>query len=155
MRHDDGRPYAGKRRRVRDTLAVISSCRGDNPGRRMLRAAESIDIKDSAAQLECAYRTVILVLHPDLGARTLAKQRPPDLRSRRENRVDDSRGLGKIFTPGKFHCFSRRSGALRLQVQPAAACLGGALCSPTEAPWLSGLRKRMINSLRRMYAVSS
>jgi hypothetical protein len=78
----------------------------------MLRSAEPVDVHDSAAQLECAYRTVILVFDPDLGARPTAEQRPFNLRSRRKNRMYGSRGFGKFLRPGELHCMSRRSGAL-------------------------------------------
>ena len=81
--HDRGRHPVGAGGES-DALAVVASCRRDNPGFGLAGALEVLHINQAAAHLEGADRRVVLVFDPDLAAGTLAQQRPAYLRRRRD-----------------------------------------------------------------------
>ena len=63
---------------------MIAARRRDDPVRRAAFPCQPADIDQPTSNLEGADRRVVLVLHPELGANALAKQRPAILRSRRK-----------------------------------------------------------------------
>src|SRR5262249_58991271 len=67
----------------RHALAVIASRRGDDAVDSGLTALQLVHVDEAAADLEGTDERMVLVLHPDLGARALREQRPDDLRRRR------------------------------------------------------------------------
>ena len=54
-------PLAGKR----DTLPMITAGRGNHPGHVRYLPPQFVEIDESAADFERAYRSVVLVLNPD------------------------------------------------------------------------------------------
>ena len=73
---------------------MIAASGGDDPGAVRLALHELLEIHRGAARLECAYRRVILVLQPHVGAECRGNLRPHVLRRRRHQRRDElPRGL--------------------------------------------------------------
>src|SRR5262245_44841683 len=78
----------------RHALAVVASRCRDDAGDSGLAALQLVHVDKAAADLEGTDERMVLVLHPDLGARALREQRPQDLRCRRHNWADE---VGRRF----------------------------------------------------------
>src|SRR5262245_11834182 len=87
------------RRAATATLwAVVASRRRDDAGDSGLAALQLVHVDKAAADLEGTDECMVLVLHPDLGARALREQRPEDLGCRRHNGADE---IGRRFDGGE------------------------------------------------------
>src|SRR5216683_4692403 len=103
VRHDDRRAQSMATRGVSDTLAVVPARGRDDAFWRMVRTREVVHVDQPAAQLECPYRRMVLMLDPDLRATALRKRRPANLRCRTHHRAYDSRCVFDLFEPWQYH----------------------------------------------------
>src|SRR5262245_37731127 len=90
-------------------FSVLLPCgtRRDDARDAGLAALQLVHVDEAAADLEGTNERMILVLHPDLGAGALRKQRPEDLRRRRHNGTDE---VGRCLDCGEVrqsHCRGR------------------------------------------------
>ena len=74
-----------------DRLPVIAACGGDDSGDRVAPPRQSVEEHETAANLEGANGCLVLVLHPDVGARTHIEKRPAPLWRRRHRSIHDGR----------------------------------------------------------------
>src|SRR5262245_41684224 len=91
----------------RHALTVVASRRRDDAGDSGLTALQLVHVDKAAADLEGTDERMVLVLHPDLGARALREKWPEDLRCRRHDGADE---IGRRFDCGEVrqsHCGSR------------------------------------------------
>ena len=86
----DERAEAGSAGGAGLALAVVAAGRGDDAGAVGLRAAEPVDQRDAAADLEGAGGGVVLVLDPDGRAGAFRQQRPGVLRGGGHVGVDEA-----------------------------------------------------------------
>ncbi len=81
VRHHDGRRHPVLARGERQTLAMIASRGGDEmDSRRIPGAAQVVEENETAPDFEGAYRLMVFMFHPNLGAEPLVEQGPTDLR---------------------------------------------------------------------------
>jgi hypothetical protein len=86
---------------VADRLPVIAAGSADDPKGPVLAFGEIVEVGKTAAQLEGAGRSVVLVLDPDFRTELRLEQRPGVLRSRRHRLVNDRRGVLELLQPGQ------------------------------------------------------
>ncbi len=76
IRYDDGAGNAVAARGEGEALSMVAARRADDAGQSRLARRQLCEQIESAADLECAGRRVVLVLHPDVAARAARQQRP-------------------------------------------------------------------------------
>src|SRR5436190_4346919 len=80
VRHHDCRGDTESRRREANRLTMVTASRGNYPLEIRLGAAQMLEVHESAANLECSDRRLILVLHPHGCSATRVQERPALLR---------------------------------------------------------------------------
>ena len=89
--HDDRRIESQSRRGECDALTVIAGSRGHDTPNVRLRPPDSVEVDETAADLEGADRRVVLMLDPQLGAEPAGQQWPAILRGRRQHPMNERR----------------------------------------------------------------
>src|SRR5215475_1592717 len=98
MRHVNDCAQTRAARGNRHALTVVASRRRDDAGDSGLTALQLVHVDEAAADLEGADERMVLMLHPDLGARALREKWPEDLGCRRYNGADE---VGRRFDCGE------------------------------------------------------
>jgi hypothetical protein len=86
-----------------NALAVVATRCGHYAFDGGLRRLEPVDEDKRAANLECSYRRVILMLYPCFGAEALIQEWPAILWGRLHELIQHSLGLANLIQRGKSH----------------------------------------------------